>query len=141
MSGESQSAPNGSDIVQLLAFRVEDREYALNLANVVQIIRVVAHGSTPAPDSVEGMFNLRGRTIPVVDVRQKCGLPQKSYGTNTPLVITRSNGRVVALAVDAVAEVLTLPQCQIEPTPTDQLVQAIGHIENRALFVLDPSTL
>lgn len=141
MSDLTPSATNGNQETQFLAFRVEDREYALNLTNVVQIIRLVSLRHTPTPDSVEGMFNLRGRKIPVVDIRQKCGLPQKASGVNTPLVITRSNGHVVALTVDAVSEVLTLSQSKIEPLATSQPIQAIGRIQDRALFILDPNAL
>ena len=136
---------NGGSI-QLLTFKVDDREYALNLANVVQIIRMVtmARGSQP-PDSVEGMFNLRGRNIPVVDVRKECGLPAKPCGLNTPLVIARTNGHVMALTVDAVFDVLTMPISNIElresAAPGMAHVLAIGKLAGRALFILDPNTL
>ena len=136
---------NGGSI-QLLTFKMDDREYALNLANVVQIIRMVtmARGSQ-LPDSVEGMFNLRGRNIPVVDVRKECGLSAKPRGLNTPLVIARTNGYVMALTVDAVSDVLTMPTGNIElrePTAPEMAhVLAIGKLGGRALFILDPNTL
>ncbi|MCI0475294.1 MAG: chemotaxis protein CheW [Anaerolineales bacterium] len=147
MSDGSQGTTSGnSDTVQFLAFKMDDREYALNLKNVVQIIRMISITRAPqTPDSVEGMFNLRGRNIPVVDVRKECGLPTRPCGLNTPLVIARSNGHVMALTVDAVSDVLTLPITNIEPrapvAPELAHVWAIGKVADRALFILDPSTL
>jgi purine-binding chemotaxis protein CheW len=132
--------------VHLLTFKVDDREYALNLANVVQIVHVVAVAHTgQGPDSVEGMFNLRGRNIPVVDVRKECGLPAKPCGLDTPLVIARTDGHVLALTVDAVSDVLTLPLSNIElvesGAPEMAHILAIGRLAGRALFILDPNTL
>jgi len=128
--------------MQLLIFKMADREYALNLANVVQIIRVVSQTRAPMPDSVEGMFNLRGRNIPVVDVRKECGLPTKPCELNTALVIARGNDRVMALSVDAVSDVLTLPLTSIEPRTSELAhVWAIGKVADRALFILDPNAL
>ena len=144
---DSQAALNRHDgNVHLLTFKVDDREYALNLANVVQIVRMVAVAHTgQGPDSVEGMFNLRGRNIPVVDIRKECGLPVKPCGLNTPLVIARSNGHVIALSVDAISDVLTVPINNIEPcqlaTPEMAHILAIGRLADRALFILDPNTL
>jgi purine-binding chemotaxis protein CheW len=135
---------NGS--IQLLTFKVDHREYALNLANVVQIVHMVTQApAAQAPDSVEGMFNLRGRNIPVVDVRKECGLPAKPCELNTPLVIARSNGHIMALTVDAVSDVLTVPVADIElrkaDAPNMAHVLAIGKLEDRSLLILDPSTL
>jgi purine-binding chemotaxis protein CheW len=136
---------NGGSI-QLLIFKVDNREYALNLASVVQIVRIVAMArASQAPDSVEGMFNLRGRNIPVVDVRKECGLPTKPCGLNTPLVITRANGHVLALTVDAVSEVLTMPVSSIEmcepAAPEMAHVIGIGRVADHPVFILDPDTL
>lgn len=146
MYGGSKMAANANnDTLQLLTFKVDDREYALNLANVVQIVRMVSQTHAQAPDAVEGMFNLRGRIIPVVNVRKECGLPIKPCELNTPLVIARSNGHVMALTVDAVSDVLTLPLGNLEPgepsAPEMAHVWAVGRLADRALFILDPSTL
>jgi purine-binding chemotaxis protein CheW len=146
MKNSTLAANRNGGSIQLLTFKIDKREYALNLANVVQIVRMVATARTPqAPDSVEGMFNLRGRNIPVVDVRKECGFPAKPCESNTPLVITRTNGHVMALTVDAVSDVLTVPISSIEmcePTaPGTTHVLGIGKLANRALFILDPNTL
>lgn len=138
MSVEAKGTTNESEIVQFLTFRVDDREYALNLTSVIQIIRLVSPGRAPAPDVVEGMFNLRGRNIPIVDPWQKWGSPRKAETTTLPLVIARANDHFIALAVDAVSDVLTLPKRNLEPVASEKMpIQAIGRTENRALFILD----
>ena len=92
------TATNGS--VQLLTFKLDDQEYALNIADVVQVVRMVAvTRALKAPTFVEGMINLRGRVIPVVSLRQRCGLPDRPYDLNTQLLIARAGGRLMALMV------------------------------------------
>ena len=62
-----------------------------------------------APSYVEGMVNLRGRVIPVIDLRKRCDLRLKPYDLNTQLLIARTNQHAMALMVDVVSEVLTMP--------------------------------
>ncbi len=132
--------------VQLLAFKLDDQEYALDIANVVQVFRMVALTRPPkAPDDVAGVFNLRGKVIPVIDLRKRYGLPAKPHDLDTQLLVTQTNGRTLAIAVDAVSEVLTLPASSIEPP--DQIgsalehLSAVGKVDERLILILDPNTL
>ncbi|MBI5565397.1 MAG: chemotaxis protein CheW [Chloroflexi bacterium] len=132
--------------LQLLTFKIDDQDYALNIANVVQVVRMVAVTRAPkAPVFVEGMINLRGRVIPVVSLRRRCGLADRPYDLNTQLLIARADGRVMALMVDVVSEVLTLPADCIEPS--DQIgaamehLLAVGKLGDRLILILDPGSL
>ena len=135
----------GSNL-QLLTFKLDDQEYALNIANVVQVVRMVAVTRAPkAPVFVEGMINLRGRVIPVVSLRQRCGLLDRPYDLNTQLLIARADGRVMALMVDVVSEVLSIPvDCVVPP---DQIgadmehLLAVGKLGDRLILILDPRSL
>jgi purine-binding chemotaxis protein CheW len=134
------------ETVQLLTFKLDDQEYALNIANVVQVIRMVALTHPPkAPDYVEGMFNLRGKVIPVINVRTRYGLPSKPSDLDTQLLIAKSNGRVMAITVDVVSEVLTLSTTNIEPPeqigPEMQYLSAVGKVGDRLILILDANTL
>ncbi len=127
---------------QLVIFRLDDQEYALDITNVVQVVRMVA--ITPMPEAsevVEGVINLRGKVIPVVDVRRRFGLPLKPYDLNTQLLITRRDGRMMALIVDVVSEVLTMPTSNIEPpseiAPQMERLSAVGKLGDRLLLILD----
>ena len=135
----------GSNL-QLLTFKLDDQEYALNSANVVQVVRMVAVTRAPkAPVFVEGMINLRGRVIPVVSLRQRCGLVDRPYDLNTQLLIARADGRVMALMVDVVSEVLSIPVDCVEPP--DQIgadmehLLAVGKLGDRLILILDPRSL
>ena len=127
---------------QLVIFRLDDQEYALDITNVVQVVRMVAITPMPeASDVVEGVINLRGKVIPVVDIRRRFGLPPKSYDLNTRLLITRWDGRMMALIVDVVSEVLAMPTSNIEPpseiAPQMERLSAVGKMGDRLLLILD----
>lgn len=129
--------------IQLLTFRLDEQEYALNIANVVQVVRMVAVTHAPkAADDLEGMINLRGKIIPVVDLRKRCGLPAKAHDLNTQLLIAQANGRMVALAVDVVSEVLTMPSANIQLTGEVgaelEFLSSVGKLADRLILILDP---
>lgn len=135
-----------SETVQLLTFKLDDQEYALDIANVVQVVRIVALTRPPkAPDYVEGLFNLRGKVIPVINVRKRYALPTKPHDLDTQLLIAKANGRMMAITVDAVSEVLTLPVDSIEPPeaigPEMEYLSAVGKVGDRLILILDPNTL
>jgi purine-binding chemotaxis protein CheW len=130
------------DEIQLVTFRLEDQEYALDIANVVQVVRMVATTSMPeAPKIVRGVINVRGKVIPVIDVRKRFNLPAKVDDLNTQLLIAQMDGRLMALIVDAVSEVLTMPAGNIEPpseiAPQMERLSAVGKLGDRLLLMLD----
>jgi purine-binding chemotaxis protein CheW len=135
-----------NDYVQLLTFKLDDQEYALNIANVVQVVRMVAITRAPkASHGVEGMINLRGKVIPVLDIRKRFGLASKPYDLNTQLLIAQTNGHTVALTVDVVSEVLTMPLSNVEPTSAVgaemEFLSAIGKLDDRLILILDPKAV
>lgn len=134
---------NGS--IQLLTFKLDDQEYALKTANVVQVTRMVATVRPPrASATIEGMFNLRGKVIPLINIRQLFGLPTKTHDLNTQLLIAQSDAHTMALAVDAVSEVLTLPPSNLEAPEhiglQNKFLSAVGKIGSRLILILDPNT-
>ena len=150
MSTESyrnkSAAQKKGETVQLLTFKLDDQEYALNIANVVQVVRMVALTHPPkAPDYMEGLFNLRGKIIPVINVRARYGLPTKPHDLDTQLLIAKANGHTMAITVDAVSEVLTLPVDRIEPPeaigPEMEYLSAVGKVGDRLILILDPNML
>jgi purine-binding chemotaxis protein CheW len=139
------TAQKKSGHIQLLTFKLDDQEYALDIANVVQVVRMVAVTHAPkAPEYIEGMVNLRGKVIPVIDLRKRCGLPPKPYDLNTQLLIAQANGYTMALMVDVVSEVLSLPLGSteaLEQIGSDmEHVSAVGRLGDRLLLILDPKT-
>jgi purine-binding chemotaxis protein CheW len=150
MPTETQAAASQASAanrtIQLLTFKLDDQEYALDIANVVEVVRMVAVTRAPkAPPFVKGMVNLRGRVIPVIDLRKRCDLRLKPYDLNTQLLIARTNQHAMALMVDVVSEVLTMPAGSIEPPElvgtAMQFVRAVGKLGDRLILILDPETL
>ena len=132
--------------LQFLTFKLDEQEYALNIANVVQVIRMIAITRPPiAQEYVEGMVNLRGSVIPVINLRKRWGLPPKEHDLNTQLLIARANSHTMALTVDAVSEVLAIPTGSIEPLERSgakmECLLAVGKLGERLLLIVDPNTL
>ena len=127
---------------QLVTFRLDDQEYALPIANVVQVVRIVA--ITPMPEVskiVKGVINVRGKVIPVIDVRKRFNLPAKPHDLNTQLLIAQMDSRMMALIVDVVSEVLTMPAGNVEPpseiAPQMERLSAVGKLGDRLLLMPD----
>ncbi len=106
------------EIQQYLTFWLNDQEYGLNLLSVREIRGFT--GITPIPNMpphIKGVMNLRGTVLPVIDLRLKFQMPEKVYSKFTVIVIAKSGGKNVGLAVDSVSDVLSIPQRQITPPP------------------------
>jgi purine-binding chemotaxis protein CheW len=132
--------------VQLLTFKLDDQEYGLDVANVVQVVRMVALTRPPqVPDYVMGVFNLRGSVVPVIDIRRRCGLAPRPYDLDTQLLIARVDGHALALAVDVVSEVLTLPAEMIDSPdrigPGMEFLSAVAKVDTRLVMILNPRML
>lgn len=134
------------ETVQFLTFKLDEQEYGLDIANVVQVVRMVALIRPPkAPDYVVGMFNLRGKVIPVIDIRKRYGLATKPYELDTQLLVAKANGHTIAIVVDVVSEVLTLAKDSLEPPdqigPELEYLSAVGTVGDRLILILDPDAL
>ena len=86
---------------------------------------------------MKGVINVRGKVIPVIDVRKRFNLPAKSHDLNTQLLIAQMDNRMMALIVDVVSEVLTMPAGNIEPpleiAPQMERLSAVGKLGNRPI--------
>jgi purine-binding chemotaxis protein CheW len=106
-----------SELVQLAAFRVGNEEYVVDIMRVREIIRPVP--ITPVrkgPRVVEGVINLRGAVIPVIDLRRRFDLPAEDH-PGRKIVIAHVEGRMIGLIVDGVTEVVRLQRSAIRPAP------------------------
>jgi purine-binding chemotaxis protein CheW len=127
MQAETLSGREMDRTRELVAFRIGNEDYAVDIQHVQEINRFSTLISLPqAPEFIEGILNLRGRVIPVVSLRKRFGLPDKAQDGDTRILVTEISGRIVGFMVDSVSEVLRLPVDSICPTP--QLVSN-GHAE------------
>ncbi len=98
------------DADQLVIFTLDDFHYAVSLSSVEKAIRLVDVTPLPkAPRIVLGVINMRGRIIPVLDIRSRFGLPKRDMRLGDQLVIARTSKRAVALVVDEVRGVVEYP--------------------------------
>jgi len=114
---------------QLVGFKLGDEEFGLDIMKVQEIIKVPEITKVPqTPDFVEGVINLRGDVLPVVDSRKRFGLDEAEKKDTTRIMVVNLAGSSTGLVVDSVSEVLTLEKEQIEPPPP-----VIGGVESRFL--------
>jgi purine-binding chemotaxis protein CheW len=101
---------------QLVVFNLDKEHYGVDIAAVAEIIRPQPIAAMPcAPAFVEGVTNLRGSVLPVIDLRKRFGLPVQELTKPTRIVVTEMNAMLVGMVVDAVTEVLRVPSADVEP--------------------------
>lgn len=133
-------------IGRIVVFRLDEQLYALPIESVQEIQQIVE--LTPVPDSAPalvGMIDVRGRVVPAVDMRALVGLEVGQYQLDTPMILCRTHGRLVALIVDEVDDVLSLPEgCMQAPSKlyalADRMI-GICRLEIGLIVVLDPDRL
>ncbi|HLC41343.1 MAG TPA: chemotaxis protein CheW [Methylomirabilota bacterium] len=133
-------------VLQLVSFNLGDEEYGVDILRVQEINRMVHITRVPkAPEFVEGVINLRGKVIPIVDLRKRFGLTAKPHDKNTRIIVVDIDGRTVGLIVDGVSEVLRFSMDTIEPPPPmvtgvdAEYIWGVGKLEDRLLILLDLS--
>jgi len=103
---------------ELLAFRLGDEDYAIDILKVQEIRVFDAVTKLPgAPAYIRGVINLRGLIAPVVDIRIKFGFKEAAYGPFTVVIVLNVHERLVAIVADAVVDVVALTDDEIRPPP------------------------
>jgi purine-binding chemotaxis protein CheW len=141
----SQVAPatpknTSADIaLDLLVFNLDNQLYGLPVTSVVRIIEMVSITHLPgAPDMIEGLINLQGRAVPIVDLRRRFGLPVCPYGLHTPIILVDliSTDQILGLIVDSVEYVLKVQADDLELTETVVPPQLAAQVSNQAAFLV-----
>ncbi len=104
---------------QLVVFKLENEFYGVNIDSVESIIKMQAITVVPqAPEYVEGVTNLRGTVLPVIDLRKRFGLEHAAFSKDSRIIVVTADHIKVGMIVDAVSEVLEMAQDSIEPPPS-----------------------
>jgi len=130
---------------QLVTFKLGDEEFGVDILNVQEIIRMVDITVVPKmPPYMEGVINLRGKVIPVVNLRKRFHKPPAEEDKDTRIVVVTLDGTTVGLLVDSVSEVLRLSEDVVEPPPPameggmeSEYIKSVGRLEDRLLILLD----
>ena len=133
-----------AETIQVVSFKLGSEEYGVDIAQVQEINRMVAITHVPrAPQFMEGVINLRGQLIPIIDLRTRFGMPRTEHTKNTRIVVTEISTKRVGMVVDSVSEVLRLDLAQIEEAPEmitgvdTEYIKGVGKIEDRLIILLD----
>lgn len=139
-------ASGNDELLQLVSFNIGSEEFGVDILKVQEINRMVEITRVPqAPHYVEGVINLRGKVIPIVDLRKRFNLDVKEYDKNTRIVVVDIGGNIMGMVVDSVSEVLRLPSNTIEPPPeiaagvNSEYIKGVAKLEDRLLIFLDLS--
>jgi len=131
---------------QLVVFELASEHYGLDISAVEGIIKMQAITKMPqAPVFVEGVTNLRGTVVPVIDLRKRFSLPSLEHTKDTRIVVVYMEKTKIGMIVDGVSEVLRIPEESIEPTPpmvsnvNTAFIRGIAKLDGRLVTLLDLS--
>jgi purine-binding chemotaxis protein CheW len=121
-----------------LIFGVEGQWYGLPVSQVLRIIEMVAMLELPgAPQGVQGMINVQGQIVPVIDLRRRWGLPSQIYTLRTPIILVagEKEGQTLGLIVDSVAEVIEVRPEQLKRIEQVVPVESVGELTHQAPYL------
>jgi purine-binding chemotaxis protein CheW len=129
---------------QVVGFRIGEETFGVPIALVHEIVRVPAITAVPeSPDCVEGVINLRGRIVPVIDLRKRFREPVISTHKKNRILVVETEGKHIGLMVDAASEVLKIAASEVENPPdlfTDgevNYVTGVGKVGGRLIILID----
>ena len=136
------------ELIQLVSFKLGEEEFGIDILRVQEINRMVEITKVPqAPSYCEGVINLRGKVIPVIDLRKKFDMEPREWDKDTRIVVCDVNGMVIGMIVDAVDEVLRISGSTIEPAPPiatsmrSDYIKGVARLDERLLIFLDISKI
>jgi purine-binding chemotaxis protein CheW len=138
---------NNRDL-HIVGFQVGRETYGVPITSLHEIVRVPEITAVPdAPDYMEGVINLRGKIVSVIDLRKRLGEVEIVNGRRNRILVVEHNGRLSGLIVDSASEVIKIPASDVEPSPTEfhegslNCVTGLGKYQGRLIVLLDMSKL
>lgn len=132
------------NLLKLLCFKLADEEYAIDIMSMKEIVKLKEFTEVPrSPDFIMGIISLRGIIIPIFDLRKRLGLDAKEYDRDTRIVIATDGSKSWGMIVDAVIQVITVPEESIEPTPailsgiSAEFISGISMYENTLVIIMN----
>lgn len=132
------------DFLHVVSFKLHQEEYAIEITKVKEIILLEGITRIPqVPEFIEGIINLRGNVIPIIDLRKRFGLSAEERTEHTRIIVTRMEGRIIGLIVDSVSQVMKIPKADVQPPPdtiasiSGKYILGIGKVDERMIILLD----
>lgn len=139
---EGQPIPNHQ--TQIIVFSLGETEFAVPITQAIRIVRLSPITRVPkAPTFLEGVINVEGDIIPVVDLKKRFALSATPFGPKARILIVETGDQHVGMLVDLVHEILSLPADAVEPPPAmisdinSVYVTGVAHLDDRVLILLD----
>ncbi len=133
---------------KFLTFKIEEEIFAIEIKNVVEIIKIQPITEIPeTKDYIKGVINLRGKIIPVIDVRLRFKKKEQEYDDRTCIIVVFLDEIVMGLIVDRVSEVLTIPENKIEMmsfssnSEQNRYIKGLGKTDDSVKIILDTEKL
>jgi len=128
----------------MIVFKLGDTEFAMPITQAIRIVRLSPITRVPrAPGFLEGVINVEGDVIPVVDLKKRFVLSQTPYGPKSRVIIVETGEQRVGILVDLVREILSLPADAVEPPPemvadiNGIYLTGVAQLADRLLIILD----
>jgi purine-binding chemotaxis protein CheW len=144
MSAAIHAKSESSELLQLVSFKIGSEEFGVDILKVQEINKMVSITKVPnSPVFVEGVINLRGKVIPIVDFRTRLGLNKIEQTKDTRIVVVDVEGKTIGFIVDSVSEVLRIPANITEAPPEivtsidSEFIKSVGKLDDRLLILID----
>jgi purine-binding chemotaxis protein CheW len=143
-SPETSDRRGDNPIIQLVGFRLDNEDYAIAITMIQEIILMKPITRIPqVPDFIEGLINLRGSVIPIVNLRKRFGLSAREVDDETRTIVVNIHDKTVGCVVDAVTQVMRINRDQIQPPPlsvlaiSHQYIAGLARLDDRLLIILE----
>ncbi len=147
-NNSAQKTTSDDPVLQWVTFRLAGETYGINVMQVQEVLRYTEIAPVPgAPGYVLGIINLRGNVVTVIDTRNRFGLESGEMTDNTRIVIIETEGHVIGVLVDSVAEVVYLRQSEVENAPNvgnderAKFIQGVCHKNDELLILIELNKL
>ena len=140
----TESRAELEDSTNLVTFRLGSGEYAIDIMQAKEIIKMEKITLIPnAPDFVEGVINLRGNIIPIIDLKKRFNLEEIEGDKNTGIIIVKIEDVDMGIIIDSISKVVSISNSDIQPPPPmlsgigQKYIKGVGKLEDKLLVVLD----
>jgi purine-binding chemotaxis protein CheW len=144
LTADRGSGRADNPVIQLVGFRLDNEDYAIAITKIQEIILIKPITRIPqVPDYIEGLINLRGSVIPIVNLRKRFGLPPRELDDETRIIVVNVHDKTVGCIVDAVTQVMRINRDQIQPPPlgvlalNHQYLAGLAKLDDRLMIILD----